>query len=171
MEKKTKDIESNVYYQARKRNGLTREKASELMDTISESRLERIEYGTANALPEDVVEMAAAYNQPSLCNYYCSHECRIGQDNVPEIQESTLPEIVLRMLATLNELDEEKNRLIFITADGKVSDDELRDFARIQRELEKVSVGVESLKLWVNRTIAEGDIDIEKLQNYQKELD
>jgi argonaute-like protein implicated in RNA metabolism and viral defense len=75
------------------------------------------------------------------------------------------------MLATLNELDEEKNRLIFITADGKVSDDELRDFARIQRELEKVSVGVESLKLWVNRTIAEGDIDIEKLQNYQKELD
>ena len=25
--------------------------------------------------------MAVAYRKPELCNYYCTHECRIGQDS------------------------------------------------------------------------------------------
>ena len=158
MEKKTKDIESNVYYQARKRNGLTREKASELMDTISESRLERIEYGTANTLPEDVVEMAAAYNQPSLCNYYCSHECRIGQDTVAEIHPSNLAELSLGIFNSLNALNAQKDRLMEIAEDGTIRDDEAEDFIKIQENLNKISITIESLKLWISQAVADGKI-------------
>ena len=62
-----------------------------------------------------------------------------------------LPGIVLQMLASLNSMDKEKDRLIEITADGKIEKDELRDFIKIQKELEKISVTVEALQLWAEK--------------------
>ena len=47
---------------------------------------------------------------------------------------------------------------------GEISDDELSDFAHIQRQLEQIDLTVESLKLWVANTIAEGKIDKDKLE-------
>jgi argonaute-like protein implicated in RNA metabolism and viral defense len=108
--------------------------------------------------------MARAYKKPELCNYYCTHECAIGRTSVPEVKLSSLSEIVLGMLSSLNSLENQKNRLIDITADGIVSDDELADFAEIQKNLEQIDTTVESLKLWVANTIAEGKLDKEKLE-------
>ena len=122
-----------------------------------------METGKTSIYPEDVVDMAVAYKKPELCNYYCTHECRIGQDSVPEVRSSSLSEIVLAMLSALNSLDKQKDRLIEITADGEISDDELSDFAHIQQQLEQIDLTVESLKLWVANTIAEGKIDQDKL--------
>lgn len=64
--------------------------------------------------------MAAKYRRPSLCNYYCSNQCPIGQAYVPEIEMKELSAIVLEMLASLNCVNLEKERLIEITADGKL---------------------------------------------------
>ena len=33
--------------------------------------------------------MSKKYKQPDLCNYYCSQECPIGKQYVPEIQMDT----------------------------------------------------------------------------------
>lgn len=41
-------------------------------------------------------------------------------------------------------MQREKDRLIDISADGMIDNDELPDFIRIQRELEKMSVTVEN---------------------------
>ena len=57
-----------------------------------------------------------------------------------------------------NELDLFKNDLF----DG-MEEDEYEDFARIQDQLQKISMGVEALKLWVNNAIANGRIDQNKL--------
>ena len=153
----------NIYFESREEAGLTRAQASELLGTISESRLEKMETGKTTIYPEDVVEMARAYKKPGLCNYYCTHECRIGQDSVPEVKSSTLSEIVLGMLSSLNALERQRERLIDITADGEISDDELVDFADIQKQLENIDMTVESLKLWVAKTISEGKINQAKL--------
>ncbi len=163
MGKKSIKENKNVYFEAREQAGLTRAEASEIIGTISESRLEKLETEKTAILPEDVVDMARAYKKPELCNYYCTHECRIGQDSVPEVRSSSLSEIVLAMLSALNSLDKQKDRLIEITADGEISDDELSDFAHIQQQLEQIDLTVESLKLWVANTIAEGKIDQDKL--------
>ena len=56
--------------------------------------------------------MAAKYRRPSLCNYYCSNQCPIGQAYVPEIEMKELSAIVLEMLASLNCVNREKERLI-----------------------------------------------------------
>ena len=53
-------------------------------------------------------------------------------------------------------------------AAGEISDDELPDFAHIQQQLEQIDLTVESLKLWVANTIAEGRIDKSKLDSYIK---
>ena len=53
-----------------------------------------------------------------------------------------------------------------IAADGTISKDEIDDFVRIQKELERISVTVETLQLWVEKMLANGRIDTEA---YNKE--
>jgi transcriptional regulator with XRE-family HTH domain len=163
MGKRSIKENKNIYFECRDSLGLSRAQASELMEGISESSLEKMETGKTNIYPEDVVLMAKAYKRPDLCNYYCTHECAIGKTSVPEVKISSLSEIVLGMLSSLNSLERQKDRLIEITADGRISDDELEDFANIQKQLEHIDATVEALKLWVNGTIAEGKINKEKL--------
>ena len=102
--------------------------------------------------------MADCYKNPSLCNYYCSHECPIGQEYVPEVKSKELSQITLEMLASLNSLEKEKNRLIEITVDGVISDDEMNDFKRIQEQLSQISMAIDSLQLWVQKAILDGKI-------------
>ena len=52
-----------------------------------------------------------------------------------------------------------RERLIEITVDGKISDDELEDFIFIQEELERISIAVETLQLWSEKMLATGAID------------
>ena len=46
-----------------------------------------------------------------------------------------------------------------LTADGKVSGDEIDDFITIQQELERISITVETLQLWAEKMLATGIID------------
>ena len=103
--------------------------------------------------------MADKYKSPELCNYYCSNQCSIGQQYVPEIKMKELPQIILETVASLNKMNKKQERLIEITADGIIDNDELDDFIYIQEELEKISVNVETLQLWSERMLASGAID------------
>lgn len=149
----------NRYQLAREELGLTREDASELLQVISADRLEKIENERIDPQPFDVLTMSQSYKRPSLCNYYCSHECPIGKQYVPEVQVKELSSIVLEMLASLNSVNKQKDRLIEITADGKISGDEIDDFIYIQEELERISITVETLQLWAEKMLANGMID------------
>ena len=71
------------------------------------------------------------------------------------------------MLASLNSMQKEKDRLIEITVDGKISGDELADFIAIQEQLEKISIAVETLQLWSERMLATGAIDPEAYCAYK----
>lgn len=159
--------ENKTRYQlTREELGLSRENASELLETIAPERIEKIESERSLPRPDEVLIMAEKYKTPSLCNYFCARQCPIGQQYVPEIRNSELSDIVLKMLASLNAMDRKKERLIEIAADGTISKDEIDDFVRIQKELERISVTVETLQLWVEKMLANGRIDTEA---YNKE--
>jgi hypothetical protein len=49
-----------------------------------------------------------------------------------------------------------------ITAYGVIDDDELKDFIKIQNELERISITVETLQLWTEQMIVGGKINIDK---------
>lgn len=120
------------------------------MEFISDDRIEKIENDKTSIRPEEVLKMAEVYHKPELANYYCSHECPIGKKYVPEVKEKELSQITLEMLAILNSLDLQKNRLIEITVDGQISDDEHNDFVEIKKQLDEMSKTIASLSMWVD---------------------
>ena len=152
----------NIYHKTRESLQLTREAASELLESITPERIEKIENERSLPHPDEVLVMAEKYKQPSLCNFYCANQCPIGQQYVPEVKIKDLSQIVLEMLASLNSMGKKKERLIEITVDGKITGDELEDFIYIQEELERISIAVETLQLWSERMLATGAIDVEQ---------
>ena len=152
----------NIYHKTRESLQLTREAASELLESITPERIEKIENERSLPHPDEVLVMAEKYKQPSLCNFYCANQCPIGQQYVPEVKIKDLSQIVLEMLASLNSMGKQKERLIEITVDGKITGDELEDFIYIQEELERISIAVETLQLWSERMLATGAIDVEQ---------
>lgn len=167
MGKKSTKENKNIYQLCRESSNMSRAKASEEMDGISASRIEKIENGQ-EPTPYDIVQMADCYKKPELCNYYCSHKCPIGVRYVPEIEICELSNIILETIASLNEINPLTSRLIQIARDGEITDDEIPDFAYISSRLDEVSLAVDSLNLWVDKTIAENKIN-EVLLNKEKE--
>ncbi|MBR5234077.1 MAG: XRE family transcriptional regulator [Clostridia bacterium] len=155
-----------IYKETRKRHELTRDdvcdKASELNKPLQPERLERIENGKFDITPDEVMLLSEIYGEPTLCNHYCAKECPIGEKYVPEIKVKDLSQIVLEMLSSLNSMKKSQERLIEISADGVIDDEEIKDFVFIQKELERISITVETLQLWVEQMLSDGRINIEK---------
>ena len=137
-----------AYQLCREELGLSRERAAELLESVSDDRIEKIESERVLPYPEEVLTMAEKNRSPGLCNYYCSNQCPIGREYVPEIKVRDLAQIVLEMLASLNSMSKKKDRLIEITADGQIDREELKDFMFIQQELERISGTVDALRFW-----------------------
>jgi len=158
MGRKSTKENKNIYQISREAVSLTREAASELLEYISADRIEKIESEKTFPQPDEILAMADCYKNPSLCNYYCSHECPIGKEYFPEVKFKELSQITLEMLASLNSLEKEKNRLIEITVDGVISNDEMQDFLKIKEQLSQIAMAIDSLQLWVQKAIADGRI-------------
>ena len=127
----------NIYQTTRESLDLSREKASELLETIPAERIEKIENEKSMPHPDEVLTMSKGYKKPSLCNHYCSTQCPIGKEYVPEVKVKELSSIVLEMLASLNSVNNKKDRLIEIAADGKVDKGEIDDFRKIQNDFKQ----------------------------------
>lgn len=154
----TKENKS-IYQLTREELKLTREKASEMTGFMSPEHIEKIENGKINIQPDDVMALAECYKSPKLCNYYCSNECPIGRKYVPEVQVKDLAQIAIETLNSLNRINREKDRLLEIIEDGKVTDDEISDFVSIKKTFDKISLSVNTLQLWVDQAIADGNLD------------
>ncbi len=153
--------DKSIYQTSREALGLTREKASEVLGYLSPEKIEKIENAKVNIQPEDVVAMAEGYKAPGLCNYYCSNECPIGQRSVPEVKMKELSQITIETLSALSKIEKETDRLVEIVEDGKITPDEYEDFLHIKSTLDKISLSVDSLQLWVDQAVADGTIDEE----------
>lgn len=162
-----------IYKKIRKNHDLTRDevcdKALLMNNPIQPERLERIENGKFPITPDEVLLLADIYGEPTLCNHYCSKECPIGEKYVPEVKVKDLAQIVLEMLSSLNSMKKSQERLIEITADGMIDDDEIKDFVFIQKELERISITVETLQLWVEQMLADKKINLEKYNQIKGE--
>ena len=95
----------------------------------------------------------------------------IGDRYVPEIEVSELSTIILETIASLNEINPLTIRLIQIARDGKITDDEIKDFAYISQQLDEVSLAIDSLNLWVDKTASENNINIELLNAEKAKLE
>ena len=170
MGKQSTRKNKTIYQLCRESAGLTRAEASEKMDAVSDSKIEKFEYETQEPTPYDILQMADAYKRPDLCNYYCSHKCEIGHRYVPEVEVTDLSNIILETIASLNEINPLTGRLIQIARDGKISDDEMKDFAYISKKLDEISLAIDSLNLWVDKTAGEQGLNLELLNAEKAKL-
>ena len=164
MPKVSNKENKNVYFQRREELKLTRDQASELLESIPPERIEKIENERVEPHPEEILIMAQKYKSPELCNYYCSNQCPIGKQYVPEVKIQALSQIVLKMVDSLNTVQDSQRRFIGITADGVIDDTEIDDFVNIQEQLEKISIAVEALQLWTEQMVANGVMDMGKYE-------
>ena len=75
------------------------------------------------------------------------------------------------MIASLNSMHTMQERLIAISADGKVDENEIRDFIIIRRELERISAETAAMQLWVEKMLAAGTINTETYNRILREFD
>jgi len=138
----------NIFQLSRENARLTRDAAAEKLGFISARRIETIEGSALLAHPDEVLPLADCYGDPLLCNRYCSGICPLGRETIAEISPKSLQEITVEMLASLNRLSGMKDRLIEIAENGTVDNDEQPDFDLICDNLAKMSLTIDTLKLW-----------------------
>lgn len=155
MGRKSVRENKTIYQRYREEMDLTREEACEKMPGVSTNHLEKIEYEQIAPTPYDIVMMSQCYGRPDLHNYYCSHECSIGRKYVPELKLSELEPVILHTISSLNKIAPEINQMIQIAADGKITDEEICDFARISKTLDDIALSINELNLWIEKTAGE----------------
>ena len=127
----------------------SREGAAELLG-ISVSSLADYELGNTKVIPVDkVVLMADIYNAPELMAWYCSSECLIGKSlEMPSPEIASVERTTMKLLKQLRQGDIEqvKEKLIDIAADGVISDDEKPDFREVLGYLDELARTISELK-------------------------
>ena len=128
----------------------SREGAAELLG-VSVSSLADYELGITKVIPVDkVVLMAELYGSPELKAWYCAEECPIGRGfPMPSAELSSVERTAMQLLKQLRESDVQdvKDTLIDITADGVISEDERADLARILEYLDELIKAAGELRL------------------------
>ena len=140
--------------------------ALKLHNPIYNGYNKRVYFGTVMFLSDDKEYVPLEFISPySRAERYLSE---IGHRYVPEVEVTDLSNIILETIASLNEINPLTGRLIQIARDGKISDDEMKDFAYISKKLDEISLAIDSLNLWVDKTAGEQGLNLELL-NAEKE--
>ena len=124
----------------------SREGASEELG-IDRSRLARIELGSKNPFPDEVLMMSDIYNAPELKSYYCKNMCPLGKD-FPEIRVEALDRISIKALSSFRKIS-----ALDITEDGVITEDEKEDLNKIIKTLDELNKITQSLKIWAEKNL------------------
>lgn len=157
MSKMATKAADNMFYKARMEAATfnerlsSREGAAEQIG-IDRTRLARIELGSLNPYPEEVLLMSDVYNAPELKAYYCSEYCPLGCNN-PKIVLQDLDRISLQALSSFRKITDAKETLLDIAEDGVVSEDERMDLKELLSVLDEITAISQNLKLWAEKNM------------------
>jgi len=149
----------NIYCRCRKEAAKyndklnSREGAAELLG-VSVSSLADYELGNTKVVPVDkVVLMADLYNAPELKNYYCTHECPIGEGTVHKLEVAELDRLTIKLLATLRNMTGIKDTPIDIAEDGIISEREKPKLNEVLEALDAIVRHSQELRLWAEKNL------------------
>ena len=162
MGKRSVKENKNIYQQSREAAGLSREAAESIMTFVSADRIERIESGRSAPHPDEVMQMEQGYKSPELSNYYCTHECPIGMKYVEQAELKELPQLTVELLSALHAMEEERDRLIDMSVDGRVNSTERKQFNIILNKLTVLDRAIRGMRIWIEDAINTGKLDQEK---------
>ena len=159
MGRRSTKEDKNIYQQSRENKGLSRDAAEEVLQFVSADRIEKIESGKSAPHPDEVLAMEQGYQNPELSNYYCTHECPIGMKYVQKAELKELPQLTVELLSALHAMEEEQNRLIDISVDGRVNSFERKEFDMILQKLSALDRAIRGMRIWIEHAIYTGKMD------------
>lgn len=149
----------NIYCRCRKEAAKyndklnSREGAAELLG-VSVSSLADYELGNTKVVPVDkVVLMADLYNAPELKNYYCTHECPIGEGTVHKLEVAEFDRLTIKLLAALRNMTSIKGTLIDIAEDGIITEREKPKLNEVLDVLDAIVRHSQELRLWAEKNL------------------
>lgn len=156
-DKKNKETDmdkENVYRKARKKAAERDDRFSSaekvaMLNFMDKAKVLDVENGAAPD-PEFVKWMAESYEAPELINYYCTHQCPLG-DKKEAIKNGSLEELSWHLLSGIYFLGDIKAKMFDLTRDGKISDAEKSEFIRIIDNLKSLAATAESLEVWAKK--------------------
>lgn len=147
---------ANRYYLARmeaaKNNDRmsSREGASEETG-IDRKRLQRIEIGTLEPYPEEIMLMADTYHAPELLNFYCTNACPIGRRTVPQAELQEIDRLTVKFLNALGNMRGLDEDLLLIAKDGKVSNDEIPKLKSLLKAVKQMAGIAYEMQLFIDK--------------------
>ena len=159
MGRKASKAKKNIYYLARihaaeqNTEFSSREKASERVG-IERSRLARIELDKVQPYPEEILMMSKAYEAPWLCRDYCSNGCMIGLDKavgkkLKNVKMDSFERISLKFISSSQSMEALTRRLVDISKDGKITEDEYETFKGILKAMNELSESLKEVKAFI----------------------
>ena len=147
----------NVWAEARKDAAkyndtlYSREGAAQALN-VHPTTLASYELGTCKNIPVDMaIMMADLYKKPELLNHYCKHECPIGCNLNLSCDVYDIDRLTVKLLSESKHLNELKDKLLEIAADGSVSVEEQDDFYKIEKELNELAETISEIKIFGER--------------------
>lgn len=120
---------------------------------ISAGQLQDYELGITKCIPPDsILRMADIYNAPELRYMYCREMCPLGE-NIPKIENEDLDRISLKALSSFRKINEAKELLLDITADGIIEEGEKEDLKKIVETLDELNEITSNLKVWIEKNL------------------
>lgn len=130
----------------------SKEYASEQLG-VSVSTLSDYELGLTKVVPPDmIIKMADLYKAPELKNLYCREMCPLGCD-MPKVELEDLDRITVKALATFRNIEEQKEKLLDIAADGIISEEEKPDFEKVIQAMDELASVAFNLKAWAEKNL------------------
>lgn len=166
MGKGSTNENTNVYFRERKKAAIyderlySREGAAEMLG-ISVSTLADYELGNTKVVPVDkVVLMADLYKAPELKNQYCKTECPIGRKMAIATEVKGLEGITLRLLREFDatRMEEIKQQLMDIAADGVIDEEERPQLQKILDKLESITKVISEMRLTGEKLLKQGGV-------------
>lgn len=168
MGKQSTRENKTIYQLCREEKELTREKASELMAGVSSSGLKKLNTKhRADSLRRRAD--GGLLQTPRSLQLLLLPKAPSGSATFRKWKSANSPILSWRQLP-VSEINPLTNRLIQIARDGKISDDEIKDFAFISQKLDEISLAVDSLNLWVDKTASENDLNVTLLREEKERL-
>lgn len=162
MSKYATKANENVFYLARSEAAkfndslASREGASEMLGT-DRTRLARIELGSQDPLPEDVLLMADLYKRPELCNHYCTKICPIGKKTMEPMVEGSLPELAIKSFFAAHDIDQPAEEFLKMMEDGKLDSKDKKRLEEIVPEIKKTVNVFNTLLVMLSKELEGGE--------------
>ena len=146
----------NRYYLARmaaaeKNERLSSREGASEETGIDRKRLQRIEIGTLNPYPEEVLLMADAYHAPELMNFHCSQCCPIGQRTVPRAEMNELDRITVKFLNALEQIRDSDKELLQIAQDGTLTADEVPQMEHLLIGIQRIATVALEIQIYLDK--------------------